>query len=113
MDNEFKQTQSYCGKSYRVEDMLEIAKKSKVEYLDVRGLSTYYSLTDLPDPYYDLVDVANSMNVVNNSDLTNPIIIYRGFVMDGKHRLTKAIMLGKKKIKARIIETLPEPIANE
>lgn len=105
----FVQYQMYNGAKYMVSDMIDMAKDVKAEYLEVKSLSLHYSLTDLPEPYYDLQDVANTINVVNNADLNKPIIMYRGFVMDGKHRLTKAIMLKKKKIKVKIIDELPEP----
>ena len=53
---------------------------------------------------------AGHMLDVNNCNLKYPVILAPfGWVMDGWHRIVKAIMQGKKAIKAVRFVTLPEP----
>ena len=53
---------------------------------------------------------AGHMLDVNNCNLKYPVILApSGWVMDGWHRVVKAVMQGKKTIKAVRFVTLPEP----
>lgn len=50
------------------------------------------------------------MKAVNDADLTYPIILDEdGEIMDGRHRLMKAILLGHKTIKAVRFDENPSP----
>jgi disulfide oxidoreductase YuzD len=57
-----------------------------------------------------LRDMVMHMQAVNNADLAFPIILDEdGEIMDGRHRIMKAILQGKKNIKAVRFETNPCP----
>lgn len=105
-----EQEQCYNNYFYSVTDILDIAKNVKTETVDIRLISKYYALMGNKDQY-DLVDLVGTMKRVLDADLNYPIIIYRGYVMDGKHRLAKALLQGKKTIKIKIIDKLPVGIA--
>lgn len=61
---------------------------------------------------YDLTmrELVMHMNAVQNSDLDFPIILDEdGEIMDGRHRIMKAMMLGHKTIKAVRFDENPTP----
>lgn len=103
----YNQLQDYNGKTYSVAAVLELARNIPEEIVDIRLIDKYYNVSNITSNQYDLEDFAAAMKRVLNADLKYPILIYRGFIMDGKHRLTKAIYLGKKTIKAKVLKELP------
>ena len=44
-----------------------------------------------------------------NADLSFPILVWDGFIIDGCHRAIKSLALGEKWIKAKIITNIPPP----
>jgi len=63
-----------------------------------------------------LRDFVSNMQRVIDADLSYPIILDNdGYVMDGRHRLAKALLEGKKTIKAVRFDEMPSPchIKNE
>ncbi len=63
--------------------------------------------------YYSPIDVINNQrkyveeyDKIINSDLKYPIIINKNNIIDGIHRLSKAYLLGKKKIKAYLFDDI-------
>ena len=58
----------------------------------------------------DMTSLAFHCKKVNNADLTKPIIIsWDGCIADGRHRIIKALMLGKRTIKAVRMTWRPTP----
>jgi len=54
--------------------------------------------------------VAEHAKLIAETDLSHPIILDpEGRVMDGMHRVCKALMEGRTSVKAVRLETLPEP----
>ncbi len=54
--------------------------------------------------------VVEHVRLVNDADLTYPIILDPdGRVMDGMHRVAKALLLGHSTIAAKRLHTLPDP----
>ncbi len=47
---------------------------------------------------------------IHHADLSHPIIINRDNVLDGMHRLAKAVMQNKTTIQAKMIDTIPEEV---
>lgn len=43
------------------------------------------------------------------ADLSYPILVWEGIIVDGTHRAIKALALGRKSIPARVISIMPEP----
>lgn len=71
-----------------------------IDYLCL--LSTYEKLT--------LRDLVMHIQAVNDADLSKPIILSEdGAIMDGRHRIMKALLLNFDKIKAVRFEENPEP----
>lgn len=65
----------------------------------------------LPWPLENLVDFTTHCHRVNNCSLDYPIILDPdGSIADGCHRVVKAIVEGKRTIKAIRLVSLPEPI---
>ena len=57
-----------------------------------------------------LRDVVMHMKAVNDADLDKPIILDEdGELMDGRHRLMKAMLLGHENIKAVRFDENPSP----
>jgi hypothetical protein len=44
-----------------------------------------------------------------NANLSFPILVWDGFIIDGCHRTVKSLALGRKTIKAKIITNIPPP----
>lgn len=101
------QYQTYNGRDYSIAAVIEISRDLPVENIDIRVINKYHNLEGITSCDYDLEMFATTMKRVLEADLSKPILIYRGYVMDGKHRLTKALYLGKKTIKAKILKELP------
>lgn len=58
----------------------------------------------------DMMDFLMHMNAVKNASLDYPIILSAdGCIMDGRHRVMKAILEGKETIKAVRFDELPPP----
>lgn len=101
-----EQKQSYKNNDYSVSRLIDFSKKYKTETVDIRCIDKYYTFLD---EKYDIVDFVNEIKRIENADLKYPILIHNGFIMDGKHRLAKAIWQGKKTIKVKFLEELPTP----
>jgi len=75
---------------------------------------------DLPLMHMDLSDIvfdqctprqmAGHIKAVQNADLSKPIILCEdGSIMDGRHRVIKALVEGKPTVKAVRFDVTPEP----
>jgi len=99
----YNQRQEFNGEHFKVGDLIEKSKEYPVEEVDIRFLDKWYSL-GLKHEYTNLMDVAKAFKRVNKSELKYPVIISnQGAVLDGKHRICKALILGRKKIKVVVI----------
>ena len=100
------QCQNYDGKRYYVHDLIEHSKALKVEDVPIRWMQA----NDYCAPCEaNLKSFAEHIKRVNDADLDYPIILAPdGFVLDGKHRLAKAISLGNKTIKAVQFSEMPD-----
>ena len=111
------QTYSHINNNYSVDMMFAYVNlfghpvttidiDSIIKTLEYKGWSdpktkTYYSPLDvISDPKNK--KYIEDFNRIHNSNLNYPIIIDNTNVIDGVHRLTKAHLLGKKKIKAYV-----------
>lgn len=90
---------------WSVARLFELSKNMPVIEIPLDHLclsSTYEKLT--------LRDLVMHMEAVNNADLSMPIIMSEdGDIMDGRHRVMKALLLGFDTIKALRFEENPEP----
>jgi len=107
MPETHRQRQWYAGELYHVSALIDVAREVKTEKVDPKSIYRHFNLMG---EHGDLSDFVEEMKRVLNADLKHPILIYRGFVMDGKHRLAKALYLEKKTIDVRYLEELPSPI---
>lgn len=84
---------------------MELAKDLPVMEVDLNHLYLYYT--------YDrqtLRDMVMHMRAIICADLSIPIILDEdGELMDGRHRIMKAMMHGEKTIKAVRFDTNPSP----
>lgn len=97
-------------KAWNLNTLLEATKDLKEFDLSLDSLDLGVNPWDLKDVWSFL----REMQAVKQVDFKYPVILApEGWVMDGWHRVAKAIMQGKKTIKAvRLIE-LPEPDKKE
>ena len=88
---------------YKVTDLIEATKNEKVFKLKVSDVFTHY-VAPCEDTLTDFIDhVKRTMQ----ADLNFPIILSPdNFILDGKHRLAKALVTGEKYIKAVRIKSL-------
>lgn len=96
---------SKLGKhSWSVPRLFELSRDLPVMTVPLEHLYMYYTYPDMT-----LLDMVMHMRAVEAADLSYPVILDEdGELMDGRHRLMKAILLGKKTIKVvRFIETPP------
>ena len=97
------------AKYWAAETLFKAAKvqKCKRHLIPIDHLDLTRSLWQRTDTFYHQAEhVARCMD----ADLKYPILIGpHGNIMDGSHRLVKAIALGKKNIAAIRLDSLPEP----
>ncbi len=91
--------------SWSVPRLFELSRNLPVMEVPINHLSLYYTYEKLT-----LRDMVMHMNAINNADLDKPIILDEdGELMDGRHRLMKAMLLGKETIKAVRFDENPSP----
>lgn len=85
--------------------LITLSKDLKVMKIPLNHLNVYYKYDEMT-----LRQMVTHINAVNECSLKYPIILDEdGDVMDGRHRIMKAIITGKKTIKAVRFEVNPEP----
>lgn len=112
MEKLLTQRQNYRENMYSIVDLITVSKELPTETVDIRLIDKWYNL-GLSGENTDLTDVVDVFNKVISADLKYPIILsHCGGVLDGKHRLTKALLSGKKTIKVKIIpkDMMPIPV---
>ena len=94
------------GKNHwSVARLIVLAKDLEVFSVPVRGLNVY-----LPYDGLTLRDMVMHFNAVKAADLSYPIILDEdGELMDGRHRIIKAMMQGRKTLKAVRFDINPPP----
>lgn len=91
--------------SWSVPRLFELARELPVMEVPLNHLSLYYTYEKLT-----LRDMVMHMKAVNEADLGKPIIFDEdGELMDGRHRLMKAMLTGENTIKAVRFEENPSP----
>lgn len=91
--------------SWSVPRLFELSKDLPVMEIPLEHLNTAYYLEKL-----SLREMVMHMRAVEHADLNMPIILDEdGDVMDGRHRIMKALFYGKKTIKAVRFEVNPPP----
>lgn len=100
-------THSHGDKVWIVANLVERAKSLTPFDLP---LAAVYSGSDVWDPVTSAYGLAQQMRRVLDVDTSHPIILdQEGFIMDGWHRVARALIDGKSTIKAvRFVET-PQP----
>ena len=90
---------------WSVPRLFELSKKLPVMTIPLEHINIYHKYDDLT-----LRDLVGHMKSVQAADLKYPIILDEdGEIMDGRHRLMKALLEGKKTIQAVRFEENPEP----
>lgn len=85
--------------------LITLTKDFDVMEIPLEHMNVYYTYKDLT-----LRDMVTHMQAVNDADLEYPIILDEdGEVMDGRHRIMKALLNGAKTIKAVRFGVNPEP----
>ena len=93
------------GGVYKVNDLIELSKELPVMQIPLDHLCIKRSF-DIDS----IRDFVSHMNAVMDCDLKYPIILCEdGGILDGSHRICKAIHLGKKTIKAVRFDSNPSP----
>ena len=96
-------------KQYRVKDLIEISQGLEPFDLPIIGIDL--SINPWSTSLSAFLDFCKHMNRIKDADYSFPIILDNtGFICDGWHRLAKAILDGKKTIKAVRLTTMPEPL---
>lgn len=91
--------------SWSVSRLFELAKNLEVMEIPLKHLNCYNTYEKLT-----LRDMVMHMNAVNSADLDKPIILDEdGEIMDGRHRLMKAMLIGAESIKAVRFDENPTP----
>ena len=98
----------YChidNDSWGVVRLFELSKNLPVMEIPLEHLNMYYHYEDL-----SLREMVMHFKAVEAADLSKPIILDEdGALMDGRHRIMKALMVGAKTIKAVRFPVNPEP----
>lgn len=90
---------------WSVPRLFELARGLPVMEIPLDHLCVDYKYTELR-----LREMVMHMKAVNNADLGTPIILDEdNTLMDGRHRIMKALLLGKKTIKAVRFDENPSP----
>jgi len=90
--------------SWRVSRLLELSKTLPVMDLPIDAIGVYYTYEKLT-----LREMVMHFKAMEDADLSFPIILDEdGEVMDGRHRLMKAIAQGEKTIKVVRFDENPD-----
>ena len=90
---------------YYIARLITLVKDFEVMEIPLCHLNVYYTYEKLT-----LRDMVMHINAVNDADLSYPIILDEdGEVMDGRHRIMKALVNGEKTIKAVRFDKNPMP----
>ncbi len=90
---------------WSVPRLFELAKSLPVMNIPLDHLNIYHKYEGIT-----LRDMVMHMRAVNEADLSFPIILDEdGDIMDGRHRLMRALLTGAKTIKAVRFEKNPTP----
>jgi hypothetical protein len=93
------QTCTVSGRQYDIATVIYLAKALPVFDLKLEGLYLNYNLG--VDDNSTLRDFATHCDAVANADLAFPIILCPdGVILDGRHRVVKALLAGAETIKA-------------
>ena len=57
--------------------------------------------------------LSEHINKIRNSDYSFPIIIYKGSIIDGMHRLAKAVIENQTSVRARLLNQIPQEVLME
>lgn len=91
--------------SWSVPRLFELARNLPVMDIPLDHLWLWYKYDNLT-----LREMVMHMKAVNDADLDKPIILDEdGDLMDGRHRLMKAMLIGAATIKAVRFDENPEP----
>ena len=91
--------------SWSVPRLFELARELPVMEIPLNHMNVYDFYEKLT-----LRDMVMHINAVNDADLDKPIILDEdGELMDGRHRLMKAMLLGCETIKAVRFDENPSP----
>lgn len=91
--------------SWSVSRLFELSRKLPVMDVPLDHLSVYYTYEKLT-----LRELVMHMKAVNEADMDKPIILDEdGELMDGRHRLMKAMLLGDASIKVVRFDENPTP----
>ncbi|MEL4181280.1 hypothetical protein [Roseateles sp. PN1] len=94
---------------HRLISLTQAIQPRAVQLSDIREVdeSYWYDTEDPPPTCRDLIE---HMQLVMATDLAHPIILSPdGRVMDGMHRVAKAILHGHSEIMAVRLQAMPEP----
>lgn len=90
---------------WSVSRLIQLSADFQVMTVPLDHLNVYYTYDKLT-----LREMVMHMQAVNDADLSKPIILDEdNDIMDGRHRVMKALLLGKKTIKAVRFEENPLP----
>lgn len=85
--------------------LIQLARPLPVMEIPIDHLYVYYKYEDLR-----LREMVMHMKAVNDADLSFPIILDEdGDLMDGRHRIMKAMLIGAETIKAVRFQENPSP----
>ncbi|MDO8960085.1 MAG: hypothetical protein Q7U85_10160 [Rhodocyclaceae bacterium] len=91
--------------NWSVARLFELARDLQIMEVPLDHLHLYYTYEKLT-----LREMVTHMQAVNDADLDKPIILDEdGELMDGRHRLMKAMLTGAKTIKAVRFDENPSP----
>lgn len=107
--NTFEQNARFKGSLYSVSEMIDMAKSIDTQEATIDAFAMDYG-----SPCNDsLLSFASHMKQVNEADLQYPVILSPcGVIIDGRHRLVKAIVEGRKTIKFKRLEEMPAAIGD-
>lgn len=90
---------------WKVARLLELSRKLPVMRVPLDHLDVYHTYDNL-----SLRELVMHMAAVQDADLRYPILLDEdGALMDGRHRIMRAILEGKKTILARRFDENPTP----
>lgn len=91
--------------SWSVARLFHLSKELPVLDIPLKHLSVYYKYANLT-----LREMVMHMKAVNDADLSYPIILDEdGELMDGRHRVMKALLIGAESVKAVRFDENPRP----
>lgn len=92
------------GKDFSIAELVKHSEKTPTTIVPIEAIDMSYFIADKSD----IIEFCEHMKRVMKAEMKYPILLApNGTLLDGRHRLAKAIIEGHKTVKLKRLKTMP------